>query len=77
MPQTPNAIFASSDPDVVLDDAVEMLGQGIAAMQLAKEQLVKAKQQLLLAREKQAQLDAENAEAAKKLGALKALLNSI
>lgn len=77
MAQPQPAMFGSANPDAVLDDAVEMLGNGIAAMQLAKEQLIKAKQQLALAKDQQAKLDAENAAAAQKLNALRDLLKNI
>jgi hypothetical protein len=75
--QTAPPTYASANPDAVLDDAVEMLANGIAAMQLAREQLVRAKEQLAAARDKQAQLDSENAAAAQKLNALRDLLKNI
>lgn len=74
----PTAFAASTaNPDAALDNAIDMLGNGIAAMQLAKEQLINAKAQLAQARDQQSKLDQENSEAARKLGALRDLLKNI
>lgn len=63
--------ITSENPDAVLLGAVQMLDDGIAALQLAKDQLLRAKEQLARAREEQEQLARKNSEAAEKLEMLR------